>query len=192
MICPARESQARITATVDAGLEEPLKTFLLSKRKAKYYMNWAYFQQLENNSSDTNLGLAQKYYEQALKVSGDLFEENDPELFGLYNAIGNCSAQQEHFEEADRYYRRALAITREKKFPQKSSHAAIAYTNLGTLEERKGNSLQALEYFQKGLDLLKQSGNEIQPGQLRPIATQLIKLGRYREAIELPRSDRAG
>ncbi len=181
---PAPESQARIAATVDAGLEEPLKTFLLSKRKAKHYMNWAYFQQLENKSSDTELGLAQKYYEQALKVSGDLFEENDPELFELYNAIGNCSAQQEHFEEADRYYRRALGMTREKRFPQESSHAGIAYTNLGTLEELKGNSLQALEYFQKGLDLLKQSGDEIQPGQLRPIATQLIKLGRYREAIE--------
>ena len=80
-------------------------------------MNWAYFQQLENNSSDTNLDLAQKYYEQALKVSGDLFEENDPELFGLYNAIGNCSAQQEHFEEADRYYRRALAMTSGEEVP---------------------------------------------------------------------------
>jgi hypothetical protein len=74
-----------------AGLEELLKTFLLSKRKAKHYMNWAYFQQLENKSSDTELGLGQKYYERALKVSRDLFDENDPELFALYNAIGTAA-----------------------------------------------------------------------------------------------------
>jgi tetratricopeptide (TPR) repeat protein len=35
------------------------------------------------------------------------------------------------------------------------------------------------------LDLLKPSGDEVQPGLLRPIPTQLIRLRRYSEAIEL-------
>jgi tetratricopeptide (TPR) repeat protein len=182
---PASENQARIAAIVDAGLEEPLKSFLLSKRKAKLYMNWAYFQHLENNPPNIDLDLAQEYFEQALGVSGDLFEENDPELFGLYNAIGECSLRQGHLEEADRYFRKALGMSREKEYPEKPSHANIAYTNLGALEERKGNSLLALEYLQKGLDVLKQSGIEIRPGQLRPVASQLIRLGRDREAVEL-------
>jgi tetratricopeptide (TPR) repeat protein len=176
-------NRKKIDALIETGNEEPLKTFLLLKRKAKRQMTWAYFQRLEERDDKTRLDLAFKEYMKALDIATDLFEEGDFEIFNLYNKIGSCRLQQDDLPEAERYYQKGLDIIVRKADAQQRPYAGIGYNNLGNLEEMKGNAVKSLEYYQKALTAAKDSA-EI-PVQMRSVATQLLKLGRYAESIAM-------
>jgi tetratricopeptide (TPR) repeat protein len=117
-----------------------------------------------------------------LDIAADLFEENDFEIFNLYNEIGSCHLLQDDLLEAERYYQKALDITVRKAHTQQRRYAGIVYSNLGNLEDMKGNAIKSLEYHQTALTAAKDSA-EIPSGQMRNVATQLLKLRRYAESL---------
>jgi tetratricopeptide (TPR) repeat protein len=174
----ADTGQKKLTALIEAGKEDQVRSFLLLKRKAERENTWAYFRHLEDRDGNSNLKNALEDYTNAAHVAVELFGKDDDEVSDLYNNIGSCHLRLGNLIEAEKFYQEALAIA--------TGPISICnvYANLGNLEDLKGNGNKALEHHQKVVAVAAAAGE----GRLdwtRHAAMSFLKLKRYPESIAL-------
>lgn len=179
----ASTSQKRVTALIEAGHEDDLGEFLLSKRYAKRRRTLAYFRHLENKPDDTDLKLTLHEFSRALNVGVKLFAQDDPELLLLFNEIGDCHLRLGDLDGAEHSFCRALEIEAGKSLPG-ARYLSTLYANLGNVAHMRGDLNEALECHQRVLELTRGSG-ERNFDAMRIAASSFIKAKRYLEAIEL-------
>lgn len=179
----ASTSEKMVAALIEAGHEDDVREFLLSKRYAKRQKTLAYFNHLENTPDDTHLKLALEDFARALKIGVELFARDDSELLHLFNELGDCHLRLGDLDGAEHSFGRALDIETGKRLPNPQFLWTL-YANLGTLAHMRGNPNKALEYHQRVLELAEGTG-ERDFSAMRIAARSFVKAKRYREAIEL-------
>lgn len=136
------------------------------------------FSQLQNKLKNGK-GTAQEYYELAsLYLDKKLFvqavqllqkglkigEEIEPENQALiYNALGFAYFSQEQYDIAIRHYKEAI-----KLYPE----YAIALNNLGNVYEKKQLVTQALECYQKTLEI--EGNNKVAKKRVESLEKRLV------------------
>lgn len=92
--------------------------------------------------AEAYLKTAQKHYE-----SIEQNEENKLALASIYNGFGLIAKNEQEFELADEYYKKAINIYQETK----SSEILVGWTNRGSLALAKKEFEKATFFFQKAL-----------------------------------------
>jgi len=96
---------------------------------------------------------ARESYNRALELA----QQYKPEVSGdaLLN-LGILSAEEEKYQQAETFYKSALAIYQEQNY---TANIPVIHVNLALLYEDTGRDEQAMEYHQKALDSFRTSGN---------------------------------
>ncbi|NVK05723.1 MAG: response regulator [Flavobacteriia bacterium] len=92
----------------------------------------------------------------ATEIFGEL-NETGSYVYGLIN-IGNIFFDIEYYEDAEEYYKKAISVESDE-FDLRAAHA-VAYNNLGLVEEERGNKSTAKSYYVTALSLRKDFGEE--------------------------------
>ena len=94
--------------------------------------------------------------QRALSIGTDAFGPDDPGLSGTLAALGGLAVENEEYNEAEAYYKRALAI-QQKSGKSDPIDVAAAMGHLGDLHGLQGRFDEGERLLQQSLDLLDQT-----------------------------------
>ena len=131
------------------------------------------------------LPLAQKYYQQALKLLHDNGHGETQQALTLLNNMAMLLKEQEDLGEALDMALRALKL-RLRLFPERLDKLAISLHNIGSIYEEMGEPDASLKYYARGLKLLEKvygASHEELLDSLVSIGTLTVGAGRAAEGI---------
>ena len=132
------------------------------------------------------LPLAQKYYQQALKLLHDNGHGKTQQALTLLNNMAMLLKEQEALGEALDMALRALKL-RQRLFPERLDKLAISLHNIGSIYEEMGEPDASLKYYARGLKLLEKvfgASHEELLDSLVSIGTLKVGAGRAAEGIK--------
>jgi len=132
------------------------------------------------------LSLAQKYYQQALKLLHDNGHGETQQALILLNNMAMLLKEQEDLSEALDMALRALKL-RQQLFPERLDKLAISLHNIGSIYEEMGEPDSSLKYYARGLKLLEKvygASHEELLDSLVSIGTLTVEAGRATEGIK--------
>jgi len=104
-------------------------------------------------------------------------------LWDIKNRIGNIYYETSSFGEALSYFNEALAITeKDKKLNEKSNHPL---NSIAVLYGREGKNKEALEYYKKAYEILKNKKGSSRKMVASNMADAYIKTGEVEKGLEL-------
>jgi tetratricopeptide (TPR) repeat protein len=128
---------------------------------------------------------AQQDLEKALAIRELLEGPQSLQLADTLNSLGMAHRLQQRYGEAERYYRRALAIQRAHP---PTAELGITLNNLGQLAAARGRSKQALELFHQAVETWEGLPGPPNPGMataLNQAGVLAYKNKQYAEATAL-------
>lgn len=124
---------------------------------------------------------AEKSYQKALDTYF-LKPDDDRTEADIYNNLGSVCGAQAKYEEAKRYFEKAVAINRKN-----NDYISISYgyNNIASVFDAQGKTREALPYFKEALDLkLKYGDNVDKADAYRNLGECYNNLSDYRQAID--------
>jgi tetratricopeptide (TPR) repeat protein len=103
----------------------------------------------------------------------------------IYNQLGRVKSREEEYQEAIRFYEKALAIT-QQSLPPNHPDLAGSYGNIGSVYDKMGDYLKALSYYEKALAIQQQSLPPNHPGLAKSynnIGIVFNRMGDYPKAL---------
>jgi len=137
----------------------------------------------EAGRPEEGLEIAQR----SLKVMEEVLAEAHPDVAAAYNNIGSALADLKRYDEAERYYRRCVAL-RVRLYGEDGAPLATPLYNLGELAYRRGDGETALQEYGRSRELLEkgrgQDDDDVWDAKMGE-GVSLELLGRHAEALEL-------
>lgn len=90
-------------------------------------------------------------YEEAIDIYGETLDPGDERFGGLYNNLGTALSQKNKFDEAEKYYKKALAVT--EYIPGGEPDCAIICCNLADLSFRQYGAEEGEREIEKYLSM---------------------------------------
>lgn len=144
-------------------------------RRLSDRLAWVYFRQgkLEEASKIASFALTNE----------KIWEEEDPIILAsLSNTLGGISWQRGQLDDATRYVKQSLALYQKMNY---SWGMAIAYTNLGILNQGQGKWAEAVSNFEHADQLRSEHGfTPERPTNLKNLGELLIQMGEHARARE--------
>ena len=124
----------------DGALEQYNKALNIEKDYRIYYQRGLALKSLGK------LEEAKTSFQESIKLKSD-FE-------GGYNALGGVYFSMGNYQEAVDNFEKVLEFTKNNSVKSKiKKNLSLAYTKLGSDEEKNGNSSKAVEYYSKGAEI---------------------------------------
>jgi len=141
------------------ALDKALEYYIISLKIYETLQNKEGIATTKNNIS--TIYAIKKEYSQAMKYleeSYNLFVElkDEKKIIGSMNNLGNINTEIQLFEKAIRYYSQASQLA--EKMGIKFSDP---FVNMGNIYFRQGNFQRAVEQYEKGLAIERESGNRL-------------------------------
>lgn len=118
--------------------------------------------------------------QEALRLSEDLLEEDDPQIAQRLNNLGLCLRQQSKFDDALKAYQRAI------EYAMRFDHPALAvrpYNNMGTIYIMQKEYDKGLAACQRALDLDQKTGNTCGSTIMNKIAVAYFRKNQFEKSI---------
>ena len=97
-----------------------------------------------------------------MEIRLQVYGESHPDVATSYNNIGYVYSSQGNYNDALKYYQKALEILL-KFYGESHPHVATYYNNIGAVLDSQGNYNEALNYYQKALEVYLQIYEESHP-----------------------------
>ncbi|CAF1432133.1 unnamed protein product, partial [Rotaria magnacalcarata] len=128
-----------------------------------------------------HLDQAEELYQELLKNAS-----SDSERAHIYHHLGYLKDQQGKYQEAVKFYEKALEIDR-KTLPEDDASLAPTYSNIGEVYKNMGEYSKALEYYEKSTKIFEISLPPNHPDlatSYNNIGSVYNNMGEYSKALE--------
>ncbi|CAF1194029.1 unnamed protein product [Rotaria magnacalcarata] len=128
-----------------------------------------------------HLDQAEELYQELLKNAS-----SDSERAHIYHHLGYLKDQQGKYQEAVKFYEKALEIDR-KTLPEDDASLAPTYSNIGEVYKNMGENSKALEYYEKSTKIFEISLPPNHPDlatSYNNIGSVYNNMGEYSKALE--------
>lgn len=187
------DNQLRGIALSDMGA---IYTDLNDLKKAKIYLEQAYeiFKALDDAKNLINVSnhiAVMNYYEGDIRLAMENFKktvelrkhhQTTERLADLYGNIGTCYMKVGDYDNALRYYDRALEMADKSDFPDYVN--ALAYNNKAQIYRYRQNYSNSILYYRKALELNRKIKNrQWESYNLYNLSEVYVDIGDYEKAI---------
>jgi tetratricopeptide (TPR) repeat protein len=101
-------------------------------------------------------------FRKALDINEKKAAGDDRRSWSLLSSLGDLCSDQEKYDEAERYHRRALEAAR-RLYGEDHPSVAVVYNQLGSMEVGRGNLTAARAHFEKTLAILRKVTADVLP-----------------------------
>lgn len=170
--------------TIDVSRMKPVEAFAwLEKRLELDPDNFAWLleasQYCKNYLADDDnaFALAKRALSAAYKTKQPL------QIMNALNDAGILYARKNNFKEAEKCYKEVLRIAKSQKYDVASA-VASTYNNLGYMENARNNRSKSLQYYEKSLEMSRDSIPDIALIALNNISTYYYSIDDYKTASD--------
>ncbi len=161
------------------ALDKALEYYIISLKIYETLQNKEGIATTKNNISTIysikkDYGQAMKYLEESYNLFVELKDEQ--KIIGSMNNLGNLNSEIQLFEKAVSYFSQASQLS--EKLGVKFADPLI---NLGNIYFRQGNYQRAVEQYEKGLAIERESGNRL--GALNALTNIGITYARAKQPV---------